>query len=457
MTTRNARVVSGLVLLLALLTGLVTHHLTAEEHPLDQLRDRSAEKRWRSLRERFADRREERKDRRRQDTPESSESETRTGGDAIPVAPPQDALGSNPLELIPPPVRDTRPAAILPPPLPGIPAPSAQRIDHAPEAAPVADSEMPTVPAVSTGPAVTTVPEVPAAPRTLATLETLYQELFQVETTAAASQETTDAPSGKATITADPHPGLLPKTQKQVSTSGQVPGSHTSGTPAILQGPGFIPRLPLPTDPADVPRLAQREGSGTSLVDPLSPLPEVDPFSRQPISEYQFSSLEVKEMSEIAPFPDYEPNKEVRESDPYRNLCPPPAGIVQDEFHCPEIAPLPNEDVYRRREFAHLDYAWVASNVCYYPLYFEDVNLERYGHMHRPLVQPVVSVGRFSAQFLALPYQMTMHQVAQPTYPLGHLAPGDLAAPKVYHRVPLNLQAAAVTVGIYTGWFYLIP
>ena len=50
-----------------------------------------------------------------------------------------------------------------------------------------------------------------------------------------------------------------------------------------------------------------------------------------------------------------------------------------------------------------------------------------------------------------------MHQVAQPTYPLGHLAPGDLAAPKVYHRVPLNLQAAAVTVGIYTGWFYLIP
>lgn len=68
-----------------------------------------------------------------------------------------------------------------------------------------------------------------------------------------------------------------------------------------------------------------------------------------------------------------------------------------------------------------------ASEFCYRPLYFEEVNLERYGTSHGPW-QPIMSGARFFASVPALPYMMT---VSRPCvcrywthdYPAGRRAP----------------------------------
>ena len=48
---------------------------------------------------------------------------------------------------------------------------------------------------------------------------------------------------------------------------------------------------------------------------------------------------------------------------------------------------------YAPRAWTPTTMTWKASNLCHNPLYFEDVNLERYGHTRGPLLEPLVPVG----------------------------------------------------------------
>ena len=99
---------------------------------------------------------------------------------------------------------------------------------------------------------------------------------------------------------------------------------------------------------------------------------------------------------------------------------------------------------------------WEAPNFFNYPLYFEDPALERYGHSRHPLIQPIASIGRFSAQLVCLPYLMTLDPPCRDVYSLGWYRPGE-CAPKLHYQVPLNAQAAAVEAATITGLVFLIP
>ncbi len=111
---------------------------------------------------------------------------------------------------------------------------------------------------------------------------------------------------------------------------------------------------------------------------------------------------------------------------------------------------------FHPREFPDTMYAWEPANFYNYPLYFEDPALERYGHTRHPLVQPFASVARFGTQLVMLPYQMTIDPPSREVYALGWYRPGD-CAPKLKYQVPLNAEAAAVEVGVWTGLFFLVP
>lgn len=99
---------------------------------------------------------------------------------------------------------------------------------------------------------------------------------------------------------------------------------------------------------------------------------------------------------------------------------------------------------------------WEPTNLWYHPLYFEDVGLERYGHTHKPWVQPFVSSGRFFGQVAMLPYQMTLHPPTSKEFALGHYQPGEWA-PKKRYRIPFNEEATAVQFLWITGLVLLIP
>ena len=99
---------------------------------------------------------------------------------------------------------------------------------------------------------------------------------------------------------------------------------------------------------------------------------------------------------------------------------------------------------------------WEPTNLWYHPLYFEDVGLERYGHSHKPWLQPFVSSGRFFGQVAMLPYQMTLHPPKAKEFALGHYQPGEWA-PKKRYRIPFNEEASAVEFLWITGLVLLIP
>lgn len=112
--------------------------------------------------------------------------------------------------------------------------------------------------------------------------------------------------------------------------------------------------------------------------------------------------------------------------------------------------------VFQEREFPDIALPWEATQFFYHPLYFSDPALERYGHAHRPLIQPIASIARFGTQFILLPYQMTIDPICKQESPLGFYRPGD-CAPKLHYQIPWNTEAAAVEAGFITGLYFLIP
>ncbi len=99
---------------------------------------------------------------------------------------------------------------------------------------------------------------------------------------------------------------------------------------------------------------------------------------------------------------------------------------------------------------------WKASNLCHKPLYFEEVNLERYGHTAGPFLQPIVSSAHFFANISALPYKMGVHSPCECQYALGYYRPGN-CAPWILPPVPISLRGAAAQAAATTTGFLLIP
>ncbi len=121
----------------------------------------------------------------------------------------------------------------------------------------------------------------------------------------------------------------------------------------------------------------------------------------------------LRSIREILPYADYRPEMKVETGlDP--TLKAPEEIELSDEAHAP-------------RQLDPILYQWQASNLYHYPLYFEDPSLERYGHSHDELLQPLVSIGRFGFQLGGLPYQMTIDPVCKKRYSLGWYRPGECA------------------------------
>ncbi len=91
----------------------------------------------------------------------------------------------------------------------------------------------------------------------------------------------------------------------------------------------------------------------------------------------------------------------------------------------------------------------------YQPLYFEEVNLERYGRACGPL-QPVLSGARFFATIPSLPYAMAVHHPNQ-TYTTKWPNEAGWGAPKVRELQPLQWKPGMVQAGAVTSLLFVVP
>lgn len=105
--------------------------------------------------------------------------------------------------------------------------------------------------------------------------------------------------------------------------------------------------------------------------------------------------------------------------------------------------------LHRTRGWARIGYNWESSNLFHRPLYFEDVNAERYGNSALPALQPAISSVRFLTTVPLLPYKMALERPYEPIYVLGYYRPGD-RTPNLGYRPPIRglpTLAEAVVIG----------
>ena len=103
-----------------------------------------------------------------------------------------------------------------------------------------------------------------------------------------------------------------------------------------------------------------------------------------------------------------------------------------------------------------ITYMWKASAMCHKPLYFEDEQLERYGHSWSPCCQTLVSGAHFFTRPFVLPYCMGVEPPCECIYALGHYRPGS-CAPYMIEPLGFTWRAAAFQAGAVTGAAFAIP
>lgn len=113
-------------------------------------------------------------------------------------------------------------------------------------------------------------------------------------------------------------------------------------------------------------------------------------------------------------------------------------------------------ETFAPRRFACTTFAWKAAGYCHKPLYFEDWQLERYGHSHGMLVDPFVSAAHFFVTLPVLPYKMGVELPWECVYPLGYYRPGS-CAPWTVPAVPISVRGFAVEAATVTGLVFLLP
>ena len=111
---------------------------------------------------------------------------------------------------------------------------------------------------------------------------------------------------------------------------------------------------------------------------------------------------------------------------------------------------------YQPRQWSPTKFTWTASNLNHNPLYFQSVNLERYGHTRGPLIEPIVQSAHFFGNILILPYKMGVHGPRECQYTLGYYRPGN-QAPWIKQPLPISARGALAQAATMTGLFWLIP
>ena len=108
------------------------------------------------------------------------------------------------------------------------------------------------------------------------------------------------------------------------------------------------------------------------------------------------------------------------------------------------------------RTWTETMYFWEPAALCHNPLYFEEVNLERYGYTRGKVIQPLVSAAHFFGSVVALPYLTAADRPRDCIYTLGHYRPGSYA-PYRFHFPPRSTPAGIIEAGVVTGLIFAFP
>jgi hypothetical protein len=199
---------------------------------------------------------------------------------------------------------------------------------------------------------------------------------------------------------------------------------------AILQAQMREPILPPQTIPSlDVQ--GQNPPSGATILN--IPLTSSDAL--------QTPAVERRVTGTAVPCDDRMGMKSIREIS--YDIRPTQAGEVPEEC-------VIDSAVYHGRHFAQSNFQWKASAVATKAAYFEDVQLERYGHTVSPGLQPIISGAKFFGTIPILPYKMGVIPPNECVYTLGHYRVGR-RSPYMVEPFPISPRGALFQAGAVAG------
>ncbi len=108
------------------------------------------------------------------------------------------------------------------------------------------------------------------------------------------------------------------------------------------------------------------------------------------------------------------------------------------------------------RGWTYCMYQWESSQLSHKPLYFEEINAERYGYSCRPIAQPAISAAHFFAAVPTLPYQLAAQPPRECIYTLGYYRPGS-CVPNRFHWPELRPKGGLFQASVVTGLIFAIP
>lgn len=225
---------------------------------------------------------------------------------------------------------------------------------------------------------------------------------------------------------------------------------------------------------------AQAESTATELVIRTTASDQFDPFeerpSAAPVDAAAYLHHRIQERPRQINFqapPSDEMESEAAEPDIKKDPCAAmadkplgelgigialPAGALPNDFAsaCWDQLNQAAGPLAAMRAWPESVFHWDATCLCHRPLYFEEVNLERYGYGYGCCLQPFASAAHFFGTIPALPYCMAVECPCECVYTLGHYRPGS-CPPWRHNWPPLDPLAAAAEGGVWTGMVFLIP
>lgn len=139
---------------------------------------------------------------------------------------------------------------------------------------------------------------------------------------------------------------------------------------------------------------------------------------------------------------------------PYAKLGVADLAAVSEFWRLPTVCLLGNRGGSPYRSWTPQTVTWKASSLCHKPLYFENRQLERYGHSRGPFAQPIHSTAHFFVSLISLPYQTAINPANECQYALGFFRPGD-CAPWLKDPIPISLEGAKRQALLTTGGAFI--
>lgn len=210
-------------------------------------------------------------------------------------------------------------------------------------------------------------------------------------------------------------------------------------------------------DPQPMPPVVRSQPAPQRRPAPAPVQPAPEPMFNEPTETIQQPKLR-----SLPRTPASQPQRSRLDED---YVCPNPGSLKKIDQIAPTIVvtgDLPTEcnlgeEAYADRSYCELTYQWKASSLCSKPLYFEDEQLERYGRLRHPLLQPVISGGRFFADVATMPYKAGYDRPGDCVYALGYYRPGTCVPGFRYRFFPLEADGVLFEALAVGGFIALIP